>query len=55
MYTTFKTNIVKVVVVFSISNFFINKDPQGRKSVSEKNTYNCKFGFRMELEKKRGN
>ena len=35
-YTTFKTDIIKVVLVFSISNFFINKNSQGRKSVREK-------------------
>ena len=30
-YTTFKTDIIKVVLVFSISNFFTNKKSQGRK------------------------
>ena len=30
-YTTFKTDIIEVVLVFSISNFFINKNSQGRK------------------------
>ena len=35
-YTTFKTDIIKGVLVFSISNFFINKNSQGRKSVREK-------------------
>ena len=30
-YTTFKTDIIKVVIVFSISNFFDNKNSQGRK------------------------
>ena len=30
-YTTFKTNIIKVVLVFLISNFFTNKNSQGRK------------------------
>ena len=30
-YTTFKTDIIKVVLVFSISNFFTNKNSQGRK------------------------
>ena len=30
-YTTFKTDIIKVVLVFSISNFFTNKNFQGRK------------------------
>ena len=30
-YTTFKTDILKVVLVFSISNFFTNKYSQGRK------------------------
>ena len=28
-----------------ISNFLINKNSQGRKSVREKSTYYCKFGF----------
>ena len=27
----FKTDIIKVVLVFSISNFFTNKNSQGRK------------------------
>ena len=35
--TTFKTDVIKVVFVFSISNFFINKNSQGRKFVHEKN------------------
>ena len=30
-YTTFKTDIIKVVISFSISNFFTNKNSQGRK------------------------
>ena len=30
-YTTFKTDMIKVVLVFSISNFFSNKNSQGRK------------------------
>ena len=30
-YATFKTDIIKVVLVFSISNFFTNKNSQGRK------------------------
>jgi hypothetical protein len=30
-YTTFETDTVKVVVVFWISNFFTNKNCQGRK------------------------
>jgi hypothetical protein len=30
-YTTFKTDIIKVVLVFSISNFFTNENSQGRK------------------------
>ena len=30
-YTTFKTDIIKVVLVFSISNIFTNKNSQGRK------------------------
>ena len=29
--TTFKTDIIKVVLVFSISNFFTNENSQGRK------------------------
>ena len=35
-YSTFKADIIKAVLVFSISNFFINKNPQGRKSVRQK-------------------
>ena len=31
LYTTFKTDIIKVVLVFPISNFFTNKKSQGRK------------------------
>ena len=34
MCSTFKTDITKVGFVFSISNFFVNKISQGRKSVS---------------------
>ena len=30
-FTTFKTDIIKVVLVFLISNFFTNKNSQGRK------------------------
>ena len=30
-YTTFKTDIIKVVLAFSISNFFTNENSQGRK------------------------
>ena len=30
-HTTFETDVIKVVLVFSISNFFINKISQGRK------------------------
>ena len=30
-HTTFKTDIIKVVLVFSISNFFTNENSQGRK------------------------
>ena len=30
-YTTFKTDIIKVVLVFSISKFFTNENSQGRK------------------------
>ena len=30
-YTTFKTDIKKVVLVFTISNFFNNENSQGRK------------------------
>jgi hypothetical protein len=29
--TKFKTDIIKVVLVFSISNFFTNENSQGRK------------------------
>ena len=43
------TSVLKVVfldvLAFSISHFFINKNPQGSKSVCEKSTYYCKFGF----------
>ena len=35
-YSNFKTDIIRVVLVFSISNFFVNKNSQGRKSVREK-------------------
>ena len=42
-------SVLKVVhqvgLVFSNSNFFINKSSQGRKSVHEKSTHYCKFGF----------
>ena len=38
-------------LVLSNSNFFINKNSQGRKSVREKSTYSLKFGF-MSLNKK---
>ena len=31
LYTTLKTDIIKVVLVFSISNFFTDKNSQGRK------------------------
>ena len=42
-YATFKTDIIKVVLVFSISNFYTNKNSQGRKlSV----VYLQKFSFR---------
>ena len=30
-FTTFKTDIIKVVLVFSISNIFTNENSQGRK------------------------
>ena len=30
-YTTFKADIIKVVLVFSISDFFSNENSQGRK------------------------
>jgi hypothetical protein len=30
-YTTFKTDIIKVAIVFSICNFFTEKNSQGRK------------------------
>ena len=35
-YTTFKTDIIKVVLVFSISSFFVNKNSQGRKLSAKK-------------------
>ena len=31
LYTNFKTDVIKVALAFSISNFFTNKDYQGRK------------------------
>ena len=34
----FKTDLIKVALVFLICNFFINKDSQGRKSVCGKST-----------------
>ena len=43
--TTFKTDIIKGVLVFWFPTFFISKNYQGRKSVREKSTYYCKFGF----------
>ena len=47
--TTFSISVLKVVyklgLVFSNSNFFINKSSQERKSVCEKNTFFCKFSF----------
>ena len=45
---TFKTDIIKVVLVFSISNFYTNKSSQGRNSVREKSTFVCKFSFKRE-------
>ena len=30
-YITFKSDVIKVVLVFSIANFFTNKNSQGRK------------------------
>ena len=33
-------------LVLSNSNFFINKNSQGRKSVREKSTYSLEFGFK---------
>ena len=39
IHTTFKTDVIKVVLVFLISSFFINKKFQGRKSVGEISTY----------------
>ena len=45
-YTTFKTDIIKVILVFSISNFNTNKNSQGiEKPFSEKSTLYCIFGF----------
>ena len=47
--TTFIISVLKVVyylgLVSSNSNFFINKNSQGRYSVLKKSTYSCKFGF----------
>ena len=34
-YTTFKADIIKVVLVFSISDFFSNENSQGRKLSAE--------------------
>ena len=31
MYSTFKTDMIRVVLVLSISNFFTSKNSQGRK------------------------
>ena len=31
LYSTFKTDIIKVGLVFSISNFFVNKIPRANK------------------------
>jgi hypothetical protein len=48
--TTFTISVLKVVywkgLVLPNSKFLINKNSQGRKSVCEKSTYSCKFGFR---------
>ena len=33
--STLKTDIIKVGLVFSISNFFINKNSQGRKLIAK--------------------
>jgi hypothetical protein len=37
--------VVEVVLVFSITNIFINKNSQGRELSSNKNTYFRKFSF----------
>jgi hypothetical protein len=41
--------MINVVLVFSIFNFFISKNSQGRKSVNGKNTYYLysKFGITL--------
>ena len=44
-FTTFKTDIIEVVLVFLISNFFANKNSQGRNADHEKSTNHCKFRF----------
>ena len=38
-------------LLFSNSNFFINKSSQGRKSVCEKSTFFCKFSLGRNLSK----
>ena len=42
---TIKTDIIKVGLVFSISNFFTNKTYQANNWECEKNTFLCEFGF----------
>ena len=44
-YPTFKTDITKVGLVLSISNFFIDKISQGRNRFVEKNTFSGLFAF----------
>ena len=44
-YTTFKTDIIKVGSVFSISNPFINKTYQANNWSAKKNTFLSAFGF----------
>ena len=50
-YTAFKADIIKVVLVFSISNFFNKKNSQGRKPVRVKSTFFCICSFRKYLSK----
>ena len=44
LYTTFKTDITKKVLVFSISNFLLTKTPREEKCVREKKCLR-EFGF----------
>ena len=45
LYSTFKTDITKVGLVFTISNLFINKISQGRNRFAEKNTLLALLAF----------